>query len=383
MAGQEFLAFRPTLQNDPAQAEYQLQKILYFSNHAHSARARQLLANKQNHLDSVLAQLNTTRPILLSRPGLLVIAELLGSLPGAIQGLLNLSEGDLTALAQLGEAGFEQLCHAPNGLVRLCRKIGGEYTRAEERRLHQIMSMALLTIAQAVPAGSTMPLVVPPPYSNLLTAKDVFERHANYTTDLSVWSDGVGYQVSTSMTIIPLPGGALPLLMNATLQPQAGFPAGTGQAPANHGNRSPRRGGQKVQTRVINPLVSEAAEDYVEDTFLRPEYGANLVRAGHRRGEVLSLPDGIVPGADFYVIDPAGTPNEFIEVKSISGSPPAEVSLTRPEFLRARLCAQQGIPYRLILVDIATNQSYEVDDFVVQIAALTLDETTQFSIKIR
>jgi hypothetical protein len=245
------------------------------------------------------------------------------------------------------------------------------------------MSMALLTIAQAVPAGSTVPLVVPPPYSSLLTAKDIFERHTNYTTDVSVWFDGVGYQVSTPMTITPIPGGALPLLRNATLQPQAGVPAGTGQAPANHGNRSRRRGGQRVQTRVINPLVSEAAEDYVEDAFLRPEYGANLIRVGHRRGEVLSLPDGMVPGADFYVIDAAGTPNEFIEVKSISGAPPAEVSLTRPEFLRARQCAQQGIPYRLILVDIATNESYEVDDFLARIAALTLDETTQFSIKIR
>src|SRR5207237_833067 len=131
----------------------------------------------------------------------------------------------------------------------------------------------------------------------------------------------------------PIPGGALPLLRNATLQPQAGTPAGIGQAPANHGNRSKRRGGQQVQTRVINPLVSEAAEDYVEDTFLRPDYGANLVRVGHRSGEVLSLPDGMVPGADFYVIDPAGTPNEFIEIKSISGTPPAEISLTRPEFL--------------------------------------------------
>lgn len=382
--GQELLSYRITLRDDPAQAEYQLLKILYFGGHAHTAGVQDFLNQKRTHLLSVLQQFGRRR-VVLDQPSLLVVAEYIGSFPGALQRFLALSDQDLTRLVELGDEAFGSLCsnaHFTQGLAFLCGKIGGEYRRAQDRRLHQIISMALLEIAQAVPAGGTMPLMVPAPYSNLLTAKDIFDRHTNYTSDVSVWFDGVSYQVSTSMVLAPVPGAALPILHNAQLQPQVARPVGTGQAPANHRDRRKRRGATQVQTRVINPLLSEAAEDYVENTFLRDDYGDNLLRVGHRRGETLSLPDGMVPGADFYVIDAAANPTAFIEVKGIVGEPPADISLTRAEYLRARRCVERGLPYRLILVDIAIPQAFEVNGFDARIAVWTLEEAKQFTVAI-
>jgi hypothetical protein len=385
LAGQELLSYRATLRDDPARGEYELLKILYFGGYAHAADVQHLLDDKRDHILAVLHQF-VPRRIFLDQPSLLVIAEYIGSFPNALSHFLTLGDGDLNHLIQLGENGFASFCSDPSlpqGLSYLCRRIGGEYTRAEERRLHQIVSMALLTIAQTIPPGGTTSLSVPAPYSNLLTEKDIFDIHLNYTSDLSVWPDGVGYQVSTSLTI-PVPAGAPIQLQNIQLQPQIGIPSGIGNAAsANHQSRKRRRGTQKSQSSVIiNPLLSEKAEDYVGDIFLRPQHGDNLVRVGHRSGEVIALPDGMVPGADFYVLDVANDPTEFIEVKCTSGPPPTDISLTRAEYLRVCRCLAAGIPYRLILLDVPNRQCYEVADFAAQIGNLDLSQVNQFTARL-
>jgi hypothetical protein len=383
-AGQELLSYRATLRDDPARGEYELLKILYFGGYAHAADVQHLLDDKRDHMLAVLRQF-VQRRIFLNQPRLLVIAEYIGSFPNALPQFLTLGDRDLNRLVQLGEDGFASFCSdpiLPQGLSYLCRRIGGEYTRAQERRLHQIVSMALLTIAQTIPPGGTTSLNVPAPYSNLLTERDIFDLHLSYTSDLSVWPDGVGYQVSTSLTI-PAPGAPLQL-QNIGLQPQIQIPSGIGNAAgANHQSRKKRRGTQKSQSGVIiNPLLSEKAEDYVEDNFLRPQYGDNLVRVGHRKGEVIALPDGMVPGADFYVLDAAVDPTEFIEVKCTSGPPPTDISLTRAEYLRACWCLAAGIPYRLILLDVPNRQCYEVVNFANQIGNLDLSQVTQFTARL-
>ena len=129
-------------------------------------------------------------------------------------------------------------------------------------------------------------------------------------------------------------------------------------------------------------MLSERTEDVAEEQILRPQHGAQLVRAGHRRSETLALPDGMVPGADFYVIDASPDPIEFIEIKSVSGNPPFDVAFTRAEYLRALRCATVGIPYRLILVDVGTGRSFEVRNFAPALAALQLGEAIQFVIRI-
>jgi len=106
------------------------------------------------------------------------------------------------------------------------------------------------------------------------------------------------------------------------------------------------------------------------------------VRVGHTSGEVIPLPDGIVPGADFYVLDDAGVPIVFIEVKCTSGAPPTNISLTHAELLRICRCFQTGIPYRLILLDLQTRQCYEVANFPARIANLNLSEVVQFTARV-
>jgi hypothetical protein len=384
-AGQEFLSYKPALHDDPAQAEYRLLKILYFSNYRHESTVQQLLDHRRDHMLTVLSQLNPSRRVLLTQPSLLVISELIATFSGAIQGLLALSDRDLIGLVELGED-FKSLCLGPGfptGLSHLCGRIGNEYTRAEERRLHQIVSMALLTIAQTIPPGGTTILQIPSPYSNLLTEQDIFNLHTKYTSDISVWFDGVSYQVSTSFIPTPIATGATVTLQEAKLQPQIGIPKGTGSAGATDKSRNKRRAAQQAQITVtINPLLSEAAEDFAEREILQPQYGAQLVRVGHRSGEIIALPDGIVPGADFYVIDAINNPTEFIEIKCISGNLPANISLTRAEYLRACQCAANGIPYRLILVDLTSRQCYVINDFAEQVARLELGEVIQFTIKV-
>jgi hypothetical protein len=388
-AGYAFLEYRSTLRNNPLRAEYELLKILYFSQHSHSTSVQQFLSTKRDHLASVLGQFSPTpiRHLFLTHPKLFVIAELIASFPGAVERLISLPEADLLGLEALGESGFKNLCSGagfPSGLKNLCQRISGDYTRSEERRLHYLMSMCLLTIAQELPSHTSLSLVVPRPYCNLLTESDIYHFHNQYTNDINVWFDGVNFQVSSSLAL-PIGTVVSPVspLQAVALQPQTAIPSGKGIAPPIHQSRRTRRSSKRSQVTVVfDPILSERAEDLAENTVLRPQYGDQLFRIGHRTGEMIALPDGMVPGADFYVTDASPNPIEFIEIKSVAGPPPFNVAFTRAEFLRTQRCVAAGIPYRLILVDITTAHFYEVTHFAHSLSVLQIGETVQFVIRV-
>lgn len=381
-AGQDFLAFRPTLRNNPLRAEYELLKILYVRRNPHSPRVQDLLDRKRSQLNFVLSQFSPapSRELFLTNPSLLVIAELIASFPGAIPRLLQLPEGILRGFVNLGEGGFSGLCSGPgyaNGLSRLCQKIGSDYTRAEERRLYYLMSMALLSIAASVPPNTTVRLVIPAPFCNLLTEIDIFNHYSHYTADINVWFDGQQFSVSSALPIPPAPPVQL-----VRVQALTETPSGRGVAPPMDRRRRGRtRRGQARVTVIIDQVMSERAEDIVEERILLPQHGQRLVRVGHRAGETMALPDGMVPGADFYVMG-SQDPEEFVEVKSVVGTPPFEIYITRAEYLRAKYCCDNGLRYRLILVDRSVGRLYEVQNFAPSLAALQLSQTAQFVIRI-
>jgi hypothetical protein len=387
-AGQILNALDPAIKADPKKGEYQLIKTLYYSGLRHSAAATGFLRTKQLNLHRMLSEFvpTATRRLLLSRPSLLVIAELLTDFPGAVRGLLLLSGDDLDALADLGEDGFETLCSAPRfppGLDRLCRRIGADYHRSQDRRLNYIVSMTLCEVANAAPQQGAAVLTISPPFSQFLTEVDVHHLHAQYTDDLTVWFDGTEFYVSRSLSAAPagpmaapIAGGMVSLLLNAPRRAKKA--AGAASA-----KRARKRAAARTTTVIWDSQVAERAEDWIEAQHLQPIYGAQLRRVGHRVGEVLPLPDGMVPGADFYVLDRRLNPIEFIEIKSISGPPPAEISLTRAEYLRALRCAAAAIPYRVILVDVINNQYFEVDHFLAELAAATLEHVERFTVRVR
>lgn len=384
-AGKEFFSYKSTLYGDPARAEYQLLKILYFSNHAHSAKVQGVLASRMEYLLDVLRQFGLYRQEFLAQPSLLVIAELIASFPNALPKFVTFPAEDLLHLAQLSEENFKALCTGddyPAGLARLCNRIAGDYTRAQERRLHHIVSMALLTIASLIPPGGTTVLRVPAPYSNLLTKRDIFNLHATYTSDLAVWFDGVSYLVSTSISPAVATRAEDIQPHGGMLRPKKETARTVRRVSATDSSRNKRRAAQQEQITVINPLLSEDAEDFAERELLRPMHGAQIIRAGHRIGETMPLPDGLVPGADFYLVDDDGTPTEFIEVKCISGGLPANISLTHAEYLRVCKCVAEGIPYGILLVDLAKGQCIVVDYFDEQLAQLGLADAEQFTIKV-
>ncbi|MGO8810992.1 MAG: hypothetical protein ACLQJF_16155 [Candidatus Sulfotelmatobacter sp.] len=388
-AGQAYLTFRNSLRNNPLRGEYELLKILYFSAYQNPDIVEQHLAEKRDHLFSALAQFTPTpsRQVFLVHPRLLVVAELISGFPGAIGRLIRLPEADLLALDSLGEKGFTDLCDGPGfptRVSRLCRRIGSDYTRGEERRLHYLVSMALLTIAQGLPVGRATTLTVPLPFANLLTEIDIYNLHAQYTSDINVWFDGVNFRVSSSLGVLPAAPPHVPVLLQlVTLEPQRETPGGTGSAPTTDPSRRRRRAAKRTEvTVVIDTVISERAEDVAEELILRPRHGVQLERVGHRAGETIALPDGMVPGADFYVLDATNKPIEFIEIKSVTGAPPFEISLTRAEYLRALRCAQAGLPYRLVLVDVSSAIFYEISQFASSLASLQLSEAIRFVIKV-
>lgn len=384
-AGQAFLSYKPSLYNNPLRAEYQLIKILYFDGYTHNLSVQKFLTEKRNHMLNVLSHFfySPARRLFLQNPRLLVIAELIANCQGAVSKLLNLSQQDLLAFNDLGENGFKTLCSGAGclpGINRLCWRIGNDYTRGEERRLHYIISMALLYIAQSISHNHASTLAVPPPFSNLLSELDIYTIHSSYTSDIIIWFDGTSYQVSSSLAI-PYP--TKPVVQFLTLQPQTRLPEGTSSAAANDLRRRKKRTAKPTKTAVIiDQVASERSEDFIENHILRPRYGAQLIRVGHCIGEIISLPDGMVPGADFYVTNDKGDPIEFIEVKSISGNPPTDVSLTRAEYLRARHCAKNNIPYRLILVNLTNGQIYEISDFIPIIVNMTISDVIQFTVRV-
>lgn len=383
-AGAHYLSLKPLLYSDPARAEYELLKILYFSDFDFSHSVTNFLHAKREALNGLLVQFPAapSRSLFLSDPVLLTIAELLSSFPGAVPRLINLPTNILVDLSELGEDGFKELYSARDllpGLERLCKRIGNDYTRSRERRLNYLVSMALLSINGTLQPNVAIALQIPMPFSNILTEVDIYNLHVQYTDDMNVWFDGSVFEVSNSLQAIRLP--AAPITRRANILPLDRVPSGRGQAAPNDQRRSRRRAFHRTRIEIlVDQAVSERAEDFVEAGILATRQ--NLVRSGHRDGESIALPDGMVPGADFYSLDANQNPIEFIEVKALSGDPPATVAVTRAEFLRARLCVDNNIPYRLVLVNMVSSNCWEIPDFGKQIASILVENLVQFSVRV-
>lgn len=388
-AGEHLLSLSDQLYNNPARGEYELLKTLYSGNFEFPPEVISFLNEKRENMMRTLGQFfpSPSRHLFLEHPSLLVIAELLSSFPGAIPRLLSLNQSDLLDLLELGESGFHQLFDdtpRTRGLFRLCRRIGNDYTRGQERRLHYIVGMTLLSILQNTPEQELSQLQIQQPFSKFLTEVDVYNLHVQYTSELSIWFNGEFFVVGKLVGGIipenpqfPMPDGVF-----VHLQPQQHVPSGTSRADPNDDSRHQRRSRRREQTEVIiDSALSERAEDFVEENILLPVHGESLVRVGHRSGETMSLLDNIVPGADFYVIDSNNSPIEFIEVKSIN-EPPTDITITRAEYLRACRCIDNNLPYRLLLVNVIQGRWWEIENFAREISRLQLSEVTQFTIRV-
>jgi len=199
-AGKEFLSLKGLIANNPAKAEYELVRILYSSKHKHVARVRNLLEEKRSNMVALLQMFRQTpsTPLFLSHPGLLVIAELIAPFPDALHNLLQLDESTLVALESLGEEGFKNLCAGrsyPPGLARMCKKIGSDFTRGEDRRVHFVLSMAILTILPMHQERSGLRLAIPFPYSNLVTESPPCLRCVRITRAISTSGLMVSFSV--------------------------------------------------------------------------------------------------------------------------------------------------------------------------------------------
>jgi len=382
-SGEYLLSQRDVLQNDESRAEYELMRAVYFSGFQLSGRAESYAQVKESNLLKTLAEFVGPRRIFLDRPRLLVLAELISSFPGALVRLQGFDDEVLIAFEQLGQEGFREVpahVQLPPGGAELCKRIGTDYTRAEERRLHQIVSMALLTIKDALSPGETLPLHIPQPYSNLLTEEYLFEKHLVYSTDLGVWPDGVNLMVSNSPEVlVPVEEDARPSFLE--LVPLRNR---RNSAPINPRDpRHQRRRSVPPQVMVpINTTFSEKSEDFVGND-LRRHFGERLIRAGHTDLEASYLPDGMVPGADFFVLEGDDTISRFVEVKTVYGAAPFVVSFTRAEYARAIDCARRGVPYDLVLVELSPLRFHHYPRFEGILQDLELTHLEQFSVLLR
>lgn len=168
------------------------------------------------------------------------------------------------------------------------------------------------------------------------------------------------------------------------------------QLPETRGNPSPPpNGGAFVPrdppetTAVAGPRAVEA-EDWVEAQLLR-ERESTVERFGstHHDGDRLS--DNLRVGADFLV--KKANSNEilkFVEVKSSRKTLPNTIQLTASEFLRARQCVEDRIPYELWIVSYdAESAAFKVkhkriiEHFEQQLAEFTEQDFASFGVQLR
>lgn len=382
-SGNLFLATAPSCRSNPAKAEFELIRILYFSGLPHRRAVNEFLSGKRQNLLRFLTDchLTSNSELLLRKPKLLAIAETLARFPDALHRFLEMRSGDLEALERLGEKGFSRLwneARPPLGLGRLVRKIGADYTRAEERRLHFVLSMVLNEIMQDLARRGVLfdELHIPAPYSNLISPTYLVEHHAAYTDDVRIAEEDGRTLVFLSPQIVPLPEKLVITPIGIRVPKKL-----VGRKAAKSAKvRQP-----VARRRVIDIVLAKEAEDYIERTVLRPKYVNTLVRVGHTNRETGLLADGSVPGADFYVEDAKRkTCQAFYEVKSALNSVPATIRITRAEYARARKCFSDGIAYEVYVVvflqDAQAPSVLHIKDFAAKVQALTLDDVVSFEI---
>lgn len=385
-AGRLFLDTKGTCQDEPARAEYELIRILYFSGINHSADADRFLTEKRQHLLVFLDACITTPAarMILREPKLLAIAEGLPRFPGSLQRFLRLRADDLNALGELGERGFSSLWReeaSPAGLGRLAKKIGGDYTRAEIRRSHFLMAMLLHEIRTTLMRRGRLfdQLHIPAPFSNLITEEDVLELCHNYTDELRVMREEGKVMVFLRPDILPTP--TAPRVRVIGIRTTRGRPRRTRRATGRVRTGSTGR-------RVTEAPLAKEAEDYIERMILRPKYRSKLVRVGHTDRESIPLADLELPGADFYVRRNGRQSRgaKYFEVKSAIGRPPASIRITRAEYRRAKKCHSDGLPYEVYVVVFLTPEQtpsvLRIRDFAAKASHLSLDDLSSIEIPI-
>jgi len=348
-AGVLFLSTKSEYRGDPPRAEYQLIRALYFSGFSHPARVEQTLSNKRQNLLRFLDTCVTTpgARAVLRNPKLLAIAEALPQFPGSLQSFLRLPVEQLEVLAELGETDFANLwseTNPPQGLGRLARKIAGDYSRAEERRAHFLMAMVLHEIrVDLIRRGRLFDeLRIPAPFSNLITERDFLELADRYTDELRVVEEQGRILVFIRPDVLPVPTAPTVTVVGV-------------RAPSHRPRRQRSTTGRLRQVstrrRVIEAALGKEAEDYVERMILAPRYGNRLMRVGHTDRESAPLADRNLPGADFYLTGSSSLDgSRFFEIKSSTGKIPTTITITRTEYLRAKKCQVDGLPYEIYIV---------------------------------
>lgn len=384
--GREFLNTAQFYYNDPARAEYALNKILYYGGHTLAHHADIFLNNKRRNLMEFLRKCRPTpnTRLVLDNDRLLTMAEILSSFGSALETFLLLDRTDLLAFAELGERGFNSLLQGVSisqGFVNLAGRIAGDYTRASVRRRNYLLAHLFLSLrSQLTSSGSQyLQLAVPYPYANLLTERTAYEEVSRFTDDITIEPEAGGYIVFLREIVSAQPMPVAPSMRTIQLAarrprtrtPRPTLPTGT-------------------RPRVAEPYFVEApltieAENYVERT-LRAVYGDAVWRVGHTQAETASLSDGLLPGADIIVRNQAGEAIRYIEVKSARGSLPPSIRLTAAEYTRALKCSTDNIPYDLYVVEFPERQLAPsvslFSDFQVAITGLTINELLSMEIRI-
>lgn len=383
-AGNLFLSTAPTCRTSAARAEFELIKILYYSGMSHLPAVDEFLNVKRQNLLRFLTDCHLTAnsELLLQSPKLLAIAEVLPRFPGALHRFLELRSTDLNALGALAEADFKSLWNErdpPAGLGRLASKIGGDYTRAEERRLHYLVAMVLHELRKDVLRSGRLflELRIPPPFSNLVTPEFLVSSHAAYTDEIRIAEEEKRLWVFIAPQVVTAPAAAPAVTKIGIRVPKrhSGRP----------GSKETKVRQPSTRRRMIDLVLAKEAEDYVEQTILRPKHGKALVRAGHTDRELVFLDDGAIPGADFYVKE--RDPKKgicFYEVKSALNNVPASIRITRAEYTRAKKCHVEGLPYEIYVVVFLQTalapKVLHIPDFAVLAVGLTLDHFIAFDI---
>jgi hypothetical protein len=386
LAGQEFLKSRTQYYQSDTRAEYILNKILYYSPNAPAA-TNPMLKTRHDNLMEFLCKCRPTQNMLivLNDSSLLTIAEILSSFGSALEAFLLLPTTDLVAFAKLGNEGFNNLFKGmtvPQGYVDLASKIGGEYTRAKERRRNYLLSHLFLTLRNQLLSSQLqyMPLTIPYPFTNLIAESTAFDEVANFTDDIRIEIDTDGYIIFLNETMLTTPALTLVAIHNIQI---GAIPKTRHKPPAQSTGQIKKK--QNMEPYFVDAPLSIEAEDYVQQ-HLDINQNNVIRRIGHTTAESLPISDGLLPGADILIEDNLGKLLKCIEVKSSRDDFPPNIRLTAAEYIRAINCKTQGIPYELHVVTFLKNQPQPIvslsSNFQDQVANLAITDLSGMEIHI-
>ena len=376
-AGSQFLSTITVGKGRPRVAEYELCKALYSSGHD-LGDAGIFLKGKRDNLEVFLRHCRPTPQahLIASDGRLLALAEIITSFGSALERFLQLDPSLLVGYRDLGEPAFRSLFEGRalhQGYTNVCRRISSGYTRTKERRFNYLVAQCLLDLRkQFIQRGVTsMTLVIPFPFSNLLSSQDIHEAAGSFTSDIVVYPDGGSFVVASTEVLTAQPANPPQQLGVASQRGAPRQPGTTGAAPPSPRTRS--------AYTVDAPLAKEA-EDYVE-RLLRAEHGDSVRRIGHTSDELILLSDGLLPGADLLIEkvgSATGSTSRYVEVKSSRGGHPRTIRLTAAELRRAIKCDEDQVPYDIYVVSFGDNRGIPeialLDNFQEKAAGLMVED---------